>query len=200
MRVIAPGRTREVPPDIARKLVSATDQFGARFDVLRMDDLAKASGIPRATLYYHFSGKDDVLAFIHEAMLAEHRAAVCVDDVGDARDRLATLLTRHLEHIARHPGAAQLLVVNIGRLRGLPELASTTYDPLVEPIAQILYDGVARGELCPIDVPRTAITLSNTAHVTAIRSVVSGALGDVTEAAAWLVDLFWDGIGERGRG
>jgi AcrR family transcriptional regulator len=199
MRAVASGRVRAVSPDIARELIAATDELGASFDALRMDDLAKASGIPRATLYYHFAGKDDIVAFLHEVMLAEHRAAVQVEGGGPARERLTLLLARHRAHVSRHPGSAQLLVVHLGRLRGLSELATTMYDPMLEPIEQILRDGVATGELRSIDVRRTATAISNTAHVAAIRSVVSGDLDDVEEAAAWLVDLFWDGVAASAR-
>jgi AcrR family transcriptional regulator len=196
---LAPRRVREVPSDLARKLIDGSDKFGASFDTLRMDDIAKASGIPRATLYYHFAGKDDVLAFLHDTMLAEHRASVSVDDAGSARDRLTTLLARHFAHIARHPGASQLLVVHLGRLRGLSELAAGSYDPLAEWISRILEDGIARGEVRRLDVERTTIALSTSAHIAAIRSVVSNDLDDADEQAAWLVDLIWEGVGVSAR-
>ena len=54
---------RKPPDDLARKLLEAGDELtGTRFDV-SIDDVAKLTGVPRATLYYYFSGRDDLVAF-----------------------------------------------------------------------------------------------------------------------------------------
>ena len=51
------------PEDLASKLIAASDQFvGTGLDV-SIDDVALAAGVPRATLYYYFSGRDDLVSF-----------------------------------------------------------------------------------------------------------------------------------------
>ncbi|HVW34500.1 MAG TPA: helix-turn-helix domain-containing protein, partial [Acidimicrobiia bacterium] len=46
------------------------------FASTRMDELAAAAGVPRATLYYHFGGKDEVLAWLLRSTLADLKAVV----------------------------------------------------------------------------------------------------------------------------
>src|SRR5688572_6308330 len=48
--------TREIPKPLAEKLTAAASSFGDAFEEARMHDIAEASGIPRATLYYYFPG------------------------------------------------------------------------------------------------------------------------------------------------
>jgi AcrR family transcriptional regulator len=186
---------RKVPPDIARKLVTATGQLGADFDDLRMDDIAQASGIPRATLYYHFAGKDDVLSFLHGAMLDDYQEHVRAPEDGLARDRLVELITQQLTHIASHPAVTQLLVLNLGRLGKFADLATSPEHPIVQPIVGILTDGVANGEVRAIDIGVTAVALSDAVHTLGLRSVVAGQLDDPAATAELFVDLFWNGAG-----
>ena len=185
---------RTVPEEIARKLIAGTDRLSVGFEDVRMDDIAHASGIPRATLYYHFPSRQDVLTFLHDAMLAEYRTTVVADDHGSARERLTRLFDRLIEHVTRHPGAAQVLVANIGQLAKLTELAAGAYDPLLEQIEPILRAGIASGEMREIDVARTATAMSILAHVTITRALVTGDIGDSPELSTWLVDLVWDGV------
>jgi AcrR family transcriptional regulator len=191
---------RRVPADIARKLVTATGQLSANFDDLRMEDIAQASGVPRATLYYHFAGKDDILSFLHEALLEEFRANVRAPDEGDARTRLTELITRQLTHIAGHPAVTQLLVLNLGRLGKFSELASSPEHTIVEPFHRILVDGVASGELRAIDVDAVAIAISDAVHAVGLRSSVADQLDDARELAERFVDVLWLGIGSTANG
>jgi AcrR family transcriptional regulator len=185
---------RKVPADIARKLVTATGTLSASLDDLRMDDIAHASGVPRATLYYHFSGKEDVLAFLHDALLEGFRENVRAPEEGTARSRVTALIERQLTHIAGHPAVTQLLVLNLGKLGKFSELASSANHPIVEPFRAILVDGVRSGELRDIDVDAVAIAMSDAVHTLGLRAVVAGTMDDATELAERFVDLLWNGI------
>ena len=89
---------RNVPADIVHKLVTATGALSANFDELRMEDIARASGVPRATLYYHFASKEDILAFLHDALLEEFRQTVRAPETGDPRSRLTELVRELKKH------------------------------------------------------------------------------------------------------
>ena len=190
---------RTVPADMTRKLVDGADRLTASFDDVRMDDIAKASGIPRATLYYYFPGKNDVLTFLHDTMLTELRENVRARDEGTTRDRLAALFASSFGHVARHPGLARILVTNLGRLGKLEELASATfYDPVAVQVEEVLRAGVRLGEVRDLDVERVAAGLSALAHITATRALVAGGLDDPEHLAEWLVDLAWAGVRAAG--
>lgn len=86
----APANTRDAILDAAGVLLG---RYG--YHKTTMDDLATEAGIARRTLYLHFRCKDDIfLARIDrvvERLLQEERRVA--DGPGDARERLARLLT-----------------------------------------------------------------------------------------------------------
>ena len=56
---------RQVPAKLASKLYGAAELIAERgLADAKVDEIADAAGIPKATLYYYFSGKDEVLAFL----------------------------------------------------------------------------------------------------------------------------------------
>ena len=68
---------KPVPAELSDKLMAAVPEAASGPGLnMSMDDLAKASGVPRATLYYYFSGKDDIISFYVGTMMRRMRAAV----------------------------------------------------------------------------------------------------------------------------
>ena len=64
------------PEELAEKLLAVSDQLsGTDLDV-SIDDIAKMADVPRATLYYYFSGKEDLISFFLSDKL--HRASVAI--------------------------------------------------------------------------------------------------------------------------
>lgn len=60
---------RELPANIAEKLPAAATVFAELgFDQARMEDVAAGCGIPKPTLYYHFGGKEEILAWLLERL------------------------------------------------------------------------------------------------------------------------------------
>jgi TetR/AcrR family transcriptional regulator len=63
---------REVTESIAEALPKAAAVFAARgLDGTRMEDIVEATGVPRPTLYYHFSSKEEILAWLLERLLRD---------------------------------------------------------------------------------------------------------------------------------
>jgi AcrR family transcriptional regulator len=186
---------RTPPADFTAKLVSGADRLDLSFDDLRMEDIASATGIPRATLYYYFATKMDVLESLHQALLAEYRATVYAEPEGPAQERLRVLFERHFDHVSRHRGVSQLIVANIGRLGKLSELVSDTFDPLSGAIEDVLREAMRTREIADIDAARDAAAISVMAHVSSMSTIAAGDLGDGAEFARWLVGLVWSGVG-----
>ena len=56
---------RPLPDDLAERIDLAAQVFADNgLDATRIEHLAKATGIPRATLYYYFPGKEHILAHL----------------------------------------------------------------------------------------------------------------------------------------
>ena len=187
---------RQVPDGLADKLTSAAAGFAVAFDDLRMEDIATASGIPRATLYYYFAGKDDVLSFLLRSMLDDLRVSVAtaLEVEGDTHTRLRAVMRAQFGHLAANPAASQLLVMNLGRAGRVGTIASGLDDGFHAPVRQILTDGIAAGHLTTIDVDVTAAAMFGAVTVVGLRSLVATGDLDVEGTTDRLFPVFWSGI------
>jgi AcrR family transcriptional regulator len=187
---------RQVPDALADKLTTAAAGFAVAFEDIRMEDIAAASGIPRATLYYYFAGKDDVLAFLLRSMLDDLRVSVAtaLEVPGDTRSRLHAVMRAQFGHLAANPAASQLLVMNLGRAGRVGTLASGIDDGFHAPVRQILTDGIAAGHLAAIDVDVTAAAMFGAVTVVGLRSLVATGGVDVNATTDRLFPVFWSGI------
>jgi TetR/AcrR family transcriptional regulator len=188
---------RDVPLPLAAKLTAAADSFIATFDDIRMEDIAKSTGIPRATLYYYFSGKDDVLAFLLRSMLDELTETVnaAATGTGDAATRLLAVIRAQLEHLAAHPATSQLLIANLGKAGKLPDIASRLNDGFDEPVRRILEEGAADGTLNALEDPQLGATaLFGAVLVIGLRAIVLEGGIDVERVVSEIGPMFWHGL------
>src|SRR5690349_7946327 len=115
---------RQVPDAMAERLVAAATEFADRgFEATRIEDLAAVTGIPKATLYYYFDGKEDVLGFLLRRMLERADAAVsaAVAGPGSAAQRIAAVIDAQLGVMAEEPAVCKLLILNLGRVGAIPD-------------------------------------------------------------------------------
>ena len=149
---------RGVPDGIAERLDGAAQVFADHgFDQTRIEQLAEATGIPRATLYYYFAGKEDILAWLLRRMLAEMAEAVAVAAAGPgtARDRLEAVLRAKVEVQARHPATCRALMADLGRAGRIPEIAAAIQEAFHQPVRRLLAAGETDGSLRPVGDPET---------------------------------------------
>jgi len=187
---------RQVPAAIADKLSSVTGTFAVAFDEVRMDDIASASGIPRATLYYYFAGKDDVLAFLLRSLLDDLRASVttALETEGDTRTRLDAVVRAQLAHLAANPAAAQLLLMNLGRAGRLGTIAAGIEAGFHAPVRRVLADGSAAGDVAAIDLEVVATAIYGAVTIVGLRSLATTGGIDVDVTAHLLFPVLWTGI------
>jgi AcrR family transcriptional regulator len=139
------------------KLMAAADLIAAHgLDATKMEDVAAATGIPKATLYYYFTGKEDVLAYLFHRVLGVVREVVtrAIAGPGPADRRLRRVITAHLQVFADYPTASRALQFDLGRAARLPDIASSVEASFVGPVTQLLRDGAADGSLRPVAHPR----------------------------------------------
>jgi TetR/AcrR family transcriptional regulator len=149
---------RVVPEGIAERLEAAAQVFADHgFDQTRIEDLAEATGVPRATLYYYFAGKEDILAWLLRRMLAEvtGAVAVAVSREGTAHDRLVAVVRAKLEVMARHPATCRALIADLGRAGRIPDISAAIQAAFHHPVRRLLVEGEADGTLRPVGDPET---------------------------------------------
>ena len=174
-------------------------------DATRIDDLAKATGIPRATLYYYFPGKEHILAHLLSLTLRQMTAklAAAAAEPGTGRERLARLVREHLVFIGAHGPTYRLLFAELGRAASLVDIAAGVDLALVSPIRQALRDGQDDGSLDVADMSAAAAVVYGAVLVTGMQHLLVGGDRDLEDRAAALVEVIMRGIGtpiaRRGR-
>lgn len=158
---------RRLPDDIDARLRAVAHRFAAEAGELRLADVAEASGIPRATLYYHFSGRDELLAYLFRIVLDDNRIAVteAIAAAETASDRFEAAVIAEVRFLAAEPGTCRSLFTNLGRLGDLTELSAHARRAFQDPVAEVLEDGHADGSF---------------AHLPDIESTVSAIYGAIS--------------------
>ena len=192
---------RPVPTSISQRLTPAAELFAERgLDQTKIEDVAEATGIPKATLYYYFAGKEDILAFLlRDALVAMADAvAIAADGGGAARDRLTGVLTAQLQVMADQPAVCRALIADLGRAGRLPDITQAIVDAFYGPIERLLREGAEDGSLRGVPDPLAAavaifgaVTIGGLSHL-----VLVGGL-PVEQVVGQLTDLLLAGLDPR---
>ena len=141
---------RAVPSTIAAKLTAAAELFSERgLDQTKMEDVAQATGIPKATLYYYFSGKEQILAYLlaDGLMAIADAVAIALEVEGSAAFRLGCVIDAQLRVMNDYPAVARAVLSEQGRAARIPEIAAALDAAYYAPVAALLGDGLADGSL-----------------------------------------------------
>jgi TetR/AcrR family transcriptional regulator len=186
---------KEVPADLGHRLRAAAESYGTSFDDVTMDEIAEATGVPRATLYYHFRSKEQVLAFLLTAMLDDialrvEAAAVSETDI---QSRMANVVRAQLEAMAANPATTQLLVANLGRAGKLPDIAAGIDRAFRDPVQRLVTEGIATGAIREVDPDMTATAIFGAVTVVGLYTLMLHGHLDVDQAVDGLLVL-WGGL------
>ena len=108
---------RKLPAKLASQLYGAAELIAERgLDGTKIEDIAEATGIPKATIYYHLDGKNAVLEFLLSDLLDMVAGAVgvAVSSAEDARTRLEAAVVAQLGVMLEHPFLCRALVGDLG--------------------------------------------------------------------------------------
>lgn len=179
---------KKLPAKLASQLYGAAELIAERgLDGTKIEDIAEATGIPKATIYYHLDGKNAVLEFLLGDLLDLIAGAVgvAVASAEDARTRLEAAVAAQLGVMLEHPFLCRALVGDLGRATRLPELAVALRAAFYQPIEQLLTDGVADRSLRPVADPTVvAMSVFGAITVAGLSAAVDGPPEDPSAEAA----------------
>lgn len=141
---------RSVPAQIAIKLHQALPLIaGQGLEQTKIDEIADTTGVPKATLYYYFSGKEEILAFLFEDMLTAiaDEAKVAMGADGSAAEKVAAVVRTQINLLVRNRDLSAALVGDLGRITRSEALVASLQAAFYEPIETLLREGVADGSL-----------------------------------------------------
>jgi AcrR family transcriptional regulator len=176
--------------------------FASRgFDHARLEDLAEVTGVPRATLYYYFAGKAEILAWLIRRTLAAITEGVGAAAGGDgpASARLEAIVTALLRVMSAQPDTCTLLSSESGRIMRMPELVAAVEDGFHRPVQRVLAEGEADGSLRRVEsAETTSAVIWGAVFAAGIHYQVAAQKIDPERVAPQVVELLLGGLTSDG--
>jgi AcrR family transcriptional regulator len=149
---------RQLSPEMSAKVMAAARLFAEHgLDDTTMSDIVAATGIPRATLYYYFDGKEAVFSYVGTVALDAFEDAVSAarDRPGSAAERLSAVIRAHLEVYAANPVAHHAVHLDLGRAARRADIVERIARAYLRPVGKLLEEGAADGSLRKVTNPET---------------------------------------------
>jgi AcrR family transcriptional regulator len=189
---------RSLPNGMREKVLAAAQLFADfGLDATKMEDVAATTGVPKATLYYYFDGKEDLLAFLFAEILDEVERAIrgAVDGEGSAADRLRAVIVAHLGVFEDFPAASRALQFDLGRAARIPLIDERTDAAFLGPVRELLEAGAADGSLRPVEHPRVvAVAILGAVTTVGINAVTSGPTRPIEAIADDVIGVVLRGV------
>jgi TetR/AcrR family transcriptional regulator len=190
---------RRLPTSITTKVMSLAPLFFERgLDGVSINDIAATSGIPRATLYYHFDGKQGVFAYMCSVLFDDFEAAVttAVASQGNAAERLSRVIRAQIDVYDANPMALQAVQPDLARAGHSPEMLRRAEQAYVLPVARLLTEGAADGSLHQVRQPRVlAAAILGAVTIAAQQTLPSTDPEAATELHETMLSMFRLGAG-----
>jgi len=133
------------PADLAQRLLNVSEHILRADPPPRLEDIAGQVGASRATLYYYFAGRDDLLAFVLTAH-AQHgaqavQASLRADD--PPAQRLRAMVSALAAYLGEHPGICAGLLGALGATGRMAEVLHANDTWIAGPLRDLLREARA---------------------------------------------------------
>lgn len=189
---------RPVPTQLAAKLYRAGELLADQgLDNTKIEEIAEVTGVPKATLYYYFAGKEEVLAFLfHDFLsLVAGDVAVAADAPASGAARLRTVIEAQLRLMFEHPAVCRALIGDLGRAGRLPEIAAAINDAFYAPLERLLAEGASDGSLREVeDTVGAAATIFGAVTMAGLGTLVTAPDTDVDQIVETVQSVLLTGL------
>lgn len=161
-----------------------------------MDRIAATVGVAKGSLYNHFRGKDDLLAFVHDRTirpLLESTEQVVTTDLA-AADKIEAMIRNWQRYVGEHRATFQIFANYVNVEGGLKQAMAQSESAAIELIAGLITEGIEAGEFRPVKAHFVAEML-----LVAVKKMLGQQLKDVVprsddETVDTLVAVFIHGL------
>lgn len=202
------GQTkRDVLTDFRRaELIEAASAVFAHkgFAAASVDDIARAAGVAKGTIYLYYPSKHDLywaalesgIVVLHQAV----RAAVAAVPLS-LRDQLTAIARTKLTHFDQRRDFFRIFFSELGS-QACVASTHTRLRPLhrehVEYLETLIAAAVARGEIPACEIGRVAFALTDLTRGVIRRRLLESTATILDDEVDFIVDLMWHGIAGRG--
>ena len=188
---------KKLPPALAEKLLEASAQMpeGSGLDV-SVDEIARMTGVPRATLYYYFSGKDDLVQFFLTDLMERTRVAIqkAAATEGSVEDGLRDVMTGIIGAFAEYPKMCMELPAAIKAGPDYAEVMLKMDEAVMTPLRDVLIEGKTSEQLSYQDVDTAANAIMGALHMVSMTRLLRTGHLDADETAAAVVPQLINGL------
>ncbi|MBM4092348.1 MAG: TetR/AcrR family transcriptional regulator [Planctomycetes bacterium] len=168
-------------------------------DGTTMDRVAAAAGITKGSLYNHFRGKQELLEFVHERLVAPVRQAMdeIVKNEQTAAEKLTLISRRWREYLVQHGAVFQFLINDRAAKGLLRDSEQTSRASGIRQIATVIRQGIDEGAFRPVD-PIAAAEMFVSASIGMVeQEFAAGRTRTADEAVDALMAVFLHGLVAR---
>ncbi len=192
---------KKVPEELAQKLLKASNKMpdGSGFDV-SIDDVANLADVPRATLYYYFSGKEDLIGFYLNDLMDRTRGAIekASAGEGDSSQRLADIMRAIISSFAEYPKMCLELPHAIRDADDFSEVMHNMDRSMMAPFREVLLEGRGAGELEFEDVGVAVDAIAGALHMVSMKALLTEGKIDVDHVSKAVIPQLINGLVPRG--
>lgn len=191
---------KKVPEDLATKLYGSGDQLLAQGDDVRMEQVAEDLGVARATLYYYFSGKDDLITFLMQEKMERIATEVQKARVGEgtALERFEAAMRAAVYELASNPALCLNMIRATGRMEAMAEILASSERAIMAPLRELLIEARAVGHVDVADIDLTIAAVMGGSNMAVLsRWALTGEV-DPDDMSQSAVTLFLNGVRTRG--
>jgi AcrR family transcriptional regulator len=187
------------PEDLAQKLIDVSEQFrGTGLDI-SIDEVAAAAGVPRATLYYYFSGRDDMVSFFMNDKLDRMHTTVQKAAAGEGTptERMVQVIREVTRKMIEYPVLCMELPIAIRRSGDFAEVMLNAERTVGAPLRELLIEGRALGEFDFEDLDVTIAAMNGAVMQVAMMEVLRNPEPEADAVADKLSAAIINGLGSR---
>jgi AcrR family transcriptional regulator len=189
-----PPAGRQCILDQARELFLAHGYHG-----VSVRDIVRACGLSNAALYHHFGSKQNLFVEVFKEHMT--KAAQRVQEAGSGeescRERLARMTEAHARFILESRTEMQTLHRDIMQLdrEAIRPLLPDARGLIPSLFAAVLQEGIASGEIRPVDPHRVGVLLLGMTNSLTIRRIHDSATETLAADIDLAISTLFDGIG-----
>jgi AcrR family transcriptional regulator len=173
--------------------------FAYGYHGVSIRDIVQACGLSNAALYYHFGSKQNLYVEVIRGFVASIVQPVQEAEAGNgsSRERLTRMVLAFAQFSSESRSELQMLLRDLTEWDDaeVKQLIPEATGQVLSPFVTVLEDGIAAGEIRPVNVHRVSGLLMGMCNSLAARRMRGPVPETIEEDVDLVIDTLFEGIG-----